>query len=476
MRNSFIVNISLLILINVLIKPAYIFFVEIPVQNAVGHEAYGMYFTFLNLVYIFQLLTDLGTYNFTLSELPKERERFAYYFSNIATTRLVLGGVFFLTMVGVGFLFGYWQEDPLLFSIIVFNILLVTSMQYIRGNIAGLGQYFIDTWLSALDKVLMLGILVYLLYIQKGSTITIYGFAWAQMAAYGIALFVALAVLSRHISWERPSLQAIRTLMKRAIPYAGLIALMALSTRIDPIMIERIMVDGFEQAGLYASAYRLFDAMTMLTVLFGALLLPMFAELYDRREGRTVLFYGAFRLLTGLSVVLALTVIVLRDEVMTIYDETTTSAIQTLGILCIAFVAKGSLYVTSTLLTAHRAFRSLYVVFLSAIACNFLLNLVLIPRYGIVGAAVSTMATQVLSAFACAWACHFLGFVRFDAKQYLKICLFAILSVLAFMGLQRWSPAMTWVSVLALACALGVVFLIVNRSLITQLSKRLVRH
>lgn len=478
MRNSFIVNITLLLLINVLIKPAYIFLVEIPVQNTVGNEVFGMYWTFLNLIYIFQLLTDLGTYNFTVSELPQQRDRFSHIFSNIVAARLALGVLFFLLMVGIGAVFGYWQQDPQLYFMILVNILFVTSIQYVRGNVAALGHYFVDTWLSALDKFLMLIMMLYVLHVSGQGTFTIYTFAWVQMLAYAITFIVALAALLRHVTWELPSSTAIRQLMVRALPYAGLIALMALSTRIDPLMIEKIMEDGFEQAGLYASAYRLFDAMTMITLLFGSLLLPMFAELNKNIDGRTVLFYGALRLLLGVAIILAMMVITMRVPIMQgLYPQTTTeSAIETLGILSLAFVCKGSLYVTSTLLTAHRAFKWLYVLFISAIVCNFGFNWLLIPNYGITGAACSTAATQLLSAVACVFACHKAGFIQWKLGEYVSIGAFVWAVIAVFVGMQVYQWNTSWLRILSVGFAFGLLFLGMNKRLLTQLSGSLIRR
>ncbi len=55
-----------LLLLNLLVKPFWILGVEVGVQNAVGSEAYGLYFAVFNLSYIFNIVLDLGITNLSL--------------------------------------------------------------------------------------------------------------------------------------------------------------------------------------------------------------------------------------------------------------------------------------------------------------------------------------------------------------------------------------------------------------------------
>ena len=56
--SSFFSGLSLLLLFNLLIKPVWIFLIDRPVQNAVGHEAYGTYFALFNLTYVLLFVAD----------------------------------------------------------------------------------------------------------------------------------------------------------------------------------------------------------------------------------------------------------------------------------------------------------------------------------------------------------------------------------------------------------------------------------
>ncbi len=64
MKKHFITNLALLILLNLLIKPFWFFGIEVGVQNRVGEEMYGFYFSLFNFAFILNILLDLGINNF----------------------------------------------------------------------------------------------------------------------------------------------------------------------------------------------------------------------------------------------------------------------------------------------------------------------------------------------------------------------------------------------------------------------------
>src|SRR5829696_1250806 len=64
MKSSpFYKGLSWLFVLNLLVKPAWIFFIDRQVQNIVGHEVYGNYFALFNLSYVLFFLADAGLSN-----------------------------------------------------------------------------------------------------------------------------------------------------------------------------------------------------------------------------------------------------------------------------------------------------------------------------------------------------------------------------------------------------------------------------
>ena len=478
MRNSFLINIILLILINVLIKPAFIFAVEIPVQNHVGHDVYGMYFTFLNLGYIFQLMADLGLQNLTSAELPRDRSTFARLISNGVTIKVLLAFLFVVVMSIFGWVLGYWEMDAKLFSILIFNVLLISILQYVRANISGLGLYFKDSLISIVDKFLMLVVLSVLLYGSRLVDLDIYTFALVQTFSIVCAIGVGMFVLNGRVQWVKPDMSYMFSLIKRSIPYGTLIAIMFLYTRIDAIMIEAMLSDGLHQAGLYASAYRLYDAVAMISFLFATLLLPMFTELENDVKARDRLYYGSLNMIVGMSLIIALPLVLAKSEIMNgLYEVTTAGSIASFALLLMAFIFKSTLFVTSTLLTSAKRFRVLIILFSISIGLNFGSNLILIPSMGIAGASWSTLITQFFIAVGCIWLCHGKGLVSLRIRDYVKMASFSIALLVVFVYYQYYSAVtVQWPALLVFVLVAGVIFILLNFKQIAQLSTRITRR
>ena len=60
MQRQFFSNLFLTLFLNLLIKPIAIFAIDATVQNRVGQEEYGLYFTLLNLTVIFNIFFTTG--------------------------------------------------------------------------------------------------------------------------------------------------------------------------------------------------------------------------------------------------------------------------------------------------------------------------------------------------------------------------------------------------------------------------------
>ena len=476
-RNSFLVNIVLLVSVNALIKPAYLFAVEIPVQNHVGNDVYGMYFTFLNLAYIFQLLNDLGLQNLTYSELPRDRSAFPRMLSNIVSLRAILAILFIAVMAISGYALGYWRLDSRLFALVTANVFLISCLAYVRSNLSGLGLYFKDSLISVVDKLLMLIVLAILLYGPAKANFDIFDFVLVQTFSFLFAIGVGMLILQSHVRWVRPVWREMRLLLKQALPYGILIALMFLYTRLDAIMIEIMLSNGLEEAGLYASAYRLYDAVAMISFLFATLLLPMFSELDENRGARSDLYYGSLNLIVGMSLLVSFPIILYNSEIMHwLYTSTSSGAIASVAILMLAFIFKGSLFVTSTLLTSARAFRVLIILFGSSILLNFVANLVLIPRIGIEGASWATFMSQFYIALGCVYLCHNRSLIQIKWRDYARISGFGLLVMALFLLLYFQVWQYNWLMVSFLVLSLAILYLIMNHKQMAQLSKRISRR
>jgi O-antigen/teichoic acid export membrane protein len=398
MNREFFINIIFLLVLNLLIKPFFIFGIDRSVQNMVGEQIYGTYFSLLSFTYMFQIINDIGITNYNSREIAQHRQLLDKYFSNILSLKIILGALYFGTIFLVSGLIGYelaiW---PLLFYIAI-NTLLFSFLAYLRSNIASLGMYRLNSLLTVLDRLLLILLCAILLWVEPfKANFNIYWFVHAQNITAFISILIAFIFIYKHLKYLKIKINVPFNLaiLRGALPYALTIFLMSLYTRTDVVMIERLLSDGKQQAGIYASAYRLLDAVNMVGFFFAGLLMPMFSRLLKEGDSVRPLLRFSYQLIMVGSVSCAAAIWFYRVPIMeALYHEATPYSGDVLGILMFSFVAMCGTYIYSTLLNAAGDIGRMNRAFGFAICLNIGLNMLLIPTYKALGAAISTLITQ----------------------------------------------------------------------------------
>ena len=95
MQRKFILNLILLVFVNLLIKPLYLFGIDRGLQNAVGSNAYGLFYALFNLSFILSVVLDPGITNFNNRHIAQNNHLLTKYFSRISVFKIVLTILYF---------------------------------------------------------------------------------------------------------------------------------------------------------------------------------------------------------------------------------------------------------------------------------------------------------------------------------------------------------------------------------------------
>ena len=404
LKRKFITNLLLLLFLNVLIKPFWIFGIDLTVQNMVGDESYGLYFSLLNFSMILNIFLDLGITSFNNKNIAQHRQLLKKHVSNIVGLKFLLAGIYAVISIVIALIIGYKEVQFHLLFFLIFNQFLISFTFYLRSNISGLHLFRTDSLLSVLDRTLMIAICSVLLFTNiTGHEFRIEWFVYAQTAAYLITSLITFSVVLVHtgklkLQFDR---RFFMVFLKKSYPYALLILLMSFYNRIDSVMLERLLPDGKEQAGIYAHAFRLFDAASMFGVLFAGLLLPIFARMIKQKEEIGSMVQFSFLLLFVPAIVLSMSSGFYDLEIMSLlrYSHPELSA-SIFRLLMISFLGIATTYIFGTLLTANGSIRQLNWMALAGMGINVGLNLILIPHMQAYGSAWASLATQLFTALA----------------------------------------------------------------------------
>lgn len=399
MKRKFVTNLALLLFLNLLIKPIYAFGIDVGVQNAVGASNYGNYFILLNFSLIFQILLDLGIDNFSRREIARHSHILNKYFSKILPLKLILGGFYFVVCSAAGYFFMDWQAYEFrLLTVMLFNQFLASFILYLRANLGGMHMFRADSIISVTDRFVVIVICGFLLLDPlTRSAFKIEWLVYAQTAAYiiGAALAFSLVFAKTEPIQFIFDLSYYRSVLRRSLPFALLILLMATYLRIDSVLLGKLLVNGKEQAGIYAQSFRIIEIFSNYGYLFTLILLPVFSKMIQQGESVEQLTRLSFTLLIVPAAVISFGCMVYRNEIMEIlYHEHVQHSARVFGILIFSFLGMCITYIFGTLLTANGSLLHLNTMAIAAVSINLTLNVILIRKYGAIGAAIANMTTQ----------------------------------------------------------------------------------
>jgi O-antigen/teichoic acid export membrane protein len=402
LKRKFITNLLLLLFLNVLIKPFWIFGIDLTVQNLVGDESYGLYFSLLNFSMILNILLDLGITSFNNKNIAQNRQLLRKHISNIVGLKFLLAGIYAVVSIVVALIIGYREIQLHLLFFLIFNQFLISFTLYLRSNISGLHLFRTDSLLSVLDRTLMIIFCSVLLFTHvTGQPFKIEWFVYAQTAAYLLTSLITFGVVLARTGKLRFHFNRrfFLVFLKKSYPYAILILLMSFYNRIDSVMLERLLTNGKEQAGIYAHAFRLLDAVSNFGLLFAGLLLPIFARMIKQKEEIGSMAQFSFLLLFVPSLIISLSSGFYDLQIMTLlnYSHPELSA-SIFRLLMVSFLGIATTYIFGTLLTANGSIRQLNYMALVGMGINIGLNLLLIPQIQALGSAWASLVTQLFTA------------------------------------------------------------------------------
>ncbi|MBC7875189.1 MAG: polysaccharide biosynthesis C-terminal domain-containing protein [Ferruginibacter sp.] len=395
--SRFYSSLGLLIILNVIIKPLWIFGIDRQVQNVVGTATYGIYFSLLNFSIVFSFLLDWGLTAFFNRQLAANPGSFTDRISQFLFIKLLFALLYAGIVCGVAYLSGIRHWDILGYVII---IQVLTSLFVFLRSIVTAHQWFnTDALLSVLDKALMILICGCLIYFPSfaGSGLTIEIFLLVQTGCTAFAVAVVLIVILRKgITFSFKTFTGNQQLFKSALPFAIVVLLMSVHYRLDGFLLERIHSNGAYEAGLYAGAYRLLDAANMMGYLLASFMLPFLTRQWSKGKMIDQVVLGIRHLLLVASLAVIITVVFLAPWIQEIlYHNTDKAAISILQWCLPAIAGYSLIHIYGTVLTATGHIVQFGRITFLAVVLNIILNLLLIPGWGAKGCCFAALVSQV---------------------------------------------------------------------------------
>ena len=374
------------------------FFVTVWITRYLGPEQYGLLSYACAFVGLFTAIANLGLYGIVVREIVRFPE----------STDEILGTAFFLKFSGG--LCALFLSMGIVFFIrpgewLTFWLVGITATGFIFQSLEVFDFWFQSkllskrTVLANIPGFLLITIAKIVLILLKAPLIA---FAWAgafEILLGSIGLLVAYQSVTKRFGYLTVSIKWAKSLLKDCWPliFAGL--MLMVYNRIDQVMIGQML--GNRSVGIYSVAVKLSEFWYVFPTLVLNSVLPTIVE--AKKSGEAFYYrrlQKVFDLMAIISLVFVLPLLLFSKQIIIqlyglAYAEA--GAVLAVYVLSGIFVFIG--HVRESWITVENITRfSLYSTAIGAIV-NIVLNYLLIPRYGNLGAAYATLIALFVASY-----------------------------------------------------------------------------
>ena len=376
-------------------------FVSIYVARYLGPEQFGLLSYALAIVAIFMAISRLGMDSILVRDLTKCPEKSKAYMGTAFGLMLIAAIVgFSLLSIIIYFLEADAQTRLYVWVIasgLLFQTFLVIDYAF---------QAQVKAKYSSIAKSIALAISssvkIYLVWIQAD----LFSFA----VAYAFDHFIiAMMLLSMHLVKKQENFlfelhkELIKPMLISAWPIIAAAGLGVLLLKLDKIFIKFYL--GSFDLGVYVAAIRLYEGWIMIPQVIALSLLPAIVKLkqssQETYERRMSLF---FRYILIMNVILALIVTVFANEIiLLLYGDSYIDSANVLKIVIWCSVLMGIGSISFRYLVVENLEKKILIIMALTLSSNVLFNIVLIPLYGVTGAAMALLASLFIGYFMYDW-------------------------------------------------------------------------
>lgn len=378
------------------------FIAKVVVARVLGSTDYGVVSIGITVLAISSTLVLLGFHTGVARYLPRygsHEEKRGVMLSAlqifVPLSAVVGGTVVLFADVIATIVFSDASVGPIL-RVLGFAIPIAAFVKFSIGGMQGAKEPFPRVVISNLTlPAVRFGAVILLLVLGFGAS----GVAWAYWLSYASAGIVSVYFLWKHTSLfaDVSPVYRRRELLSFSLPLVVSGAMALLFTDLDILLLGYFV--SADQVGTYSAIYPIASLLTVGLTSFGFLFLPVLSELHEKNEfDRMRRMYQVVTKWVFVPTFPAFLVLfAFPDAVIRLFfgDEYVAGALG-LSILSVGFFVHTVTGLNTSSLTSIGRTRTVMVNNAVAGGANLVLNLVLIPRYSFVGAALATTASYLL--------------------------------------------------------------------------------
>lgn len=372
---------------------AFLYFAII--ARVLGADLTGKYATALAFSTIFVVFVDLGLTNVLIREAAKYKRNIQQYLSSVLWVKMFLGGAAYIAMIIMAHILEYPQDIKQLIYLSGITMLADSIHLSLYGVLRSFGQLKYEAVGIVTSQAITLILGGIALYAQLPLSYLILAFTIPSI----INMVYAMAILRYKYSiFVIPiyNKAMITSLLLIAIPFAIAAIFARVYSYIDTILLSKLA--STTAVGLYSIPYKITFAFQFIPLALVAALYPKLSEYYHNDKKKlSIIFEQSIKYLLIIVLPLSIGIISLAsDIVITFFTPAYQNSVIPLQILMAGLIFSFISFPIGAMLNACNKQTIQTIIIGIVMIVNIVLNIILIPRMSIVGAAIAAGIGNVL--------------------------------------------------------------------------------
>jgi len=396
---------SFRLLLSEFVARIFTFLISLRVARSLGVIEFWSYNFVMTFCTFFVLIVDFGLGNLTFRELSKDWSQLQKYFSNTIVLKLIISVIVIAVVAVVAKLSPDSHVYFGLIMVFLLHSILTNIWEFVRVFFRPVERMQNEAYLKIINWVILL--LCTLFFVLSKPTIQsiFYGFLTASV----INLVISWVYVTRHFQIQSRSVgvdrKFIGKIARMAIPFFLGGVFVYFYSDVNVVLLK--FFKGTQEVWLFSAPYRL---LAYVYILFNVFSLAIFKNLVNAAKD-ALRFKRVMRTFAKYNILISITFFILifflgKRVILLLYGPAFVETDILLKILSAIVIFKSLSYVYGAGLTAlSKEYTRLYIQIGIAVI-NIAANLILIPKFGPLGAAYSLAIAEVCLMLSYRWSVY----------------------------------------------------------------------
>lgn len=359
-----------------------------------GQENLGKYYLAISITTIFAIFIDLGLVNVLTREVAKTQEKAERLLGNVLTIKIPLSILALLGTVLTIYVLGYDSFIKQLVYISAISMILDSFTSTFFSVSRGFHNLFFESISAIVFQLIVMGFGLFALFSGWDLRYIIFALALASIFNFFYSFLVLKLKLKLKIRFLYEK-KFVKLLINLAWPFGAYAILQRLYTYLDSVFLS--VFSGESAVGVYQVPFKIIFALQFLPLAFTASLYPALSYYWlNNKKQLKVTFIRAINYLTIISIPIVFGTIFLADKIVLLFSDSFIEAILPLQIIMTSLFFIFLNYPIGSLLNACDKQKKNTQNMLITTVVSIILNILLIPKYGVLGASITVLFTNFL--------------------------------------------------------------------------------